>query len=113
MSTGYDELVAARVITCIVPVGHGAALVDALWHELSLTTVNDSRGRGASQRSGMVADEVDIVEVVVEAERADQVFAFLYERAEVGERPHRFMYQTALELATPAPLPQVPEEAQE
>ena len=40
-----------------------------------LTTVNVADGRGASQRSGTFADEMDILTVTVSADRADEIFA--------------------------------------
>ena len=61
-----DLLRNPKIITCIVPVGLGKNLVDALFHERDLNTGNVTRGRGASHRSGTFADEMDILTVVVE-----------------------------------------------
>ncbi|MEQ8233660.1 MAG: hypothetical protein RLW61_20300 [Gammaproteobacteria bacterium] len=98
----------ARLITCIVPAGEGFALAESLHEEMALSTVDLTHGRGASQRSGTFADEMDVLTVVVAAERADAVFAFVYERARIASMPNRFMFQMALEAASPYQLPAVP-----
>lgn len=96
-----------KIITCIVPVGMGKSLVDDLFHELNVNTGNVTRGRGASQRSGTFADEMDILTVVAEAERADEIFGYLYGKAEIGTTPHRFMYQSALNTTSLFTLPEM------
>jgi hypothetical protein len=100
-----------KIITCIVPSGTGRDLVDAVFHELNINAANVNRGRGASGRhGGGFADEMEIVTVVVEPERADEVFGFLHDKAEIGEKRHRFMYQASLSLATAFTLPDAIEE---
>lgn len=108
-----DLLRNPKIITCIVPVGLGKNLVDALFHERDLNTGNVTRGRGASHRSGTFADEMDILTVVVEPDRANEIFEFLYDRAEIGTTPHRFMFQSALSLSTLFALPEAIEEEQD
>ncbi|MDX1570686.1 MAG: hypothetical protein R3200_09390 [Xanthomonadales bacterium] len=98
-----------RIITCIVPAGMGRDLVDALYHEKNINTANFVRARGASQRSGTFADEMDKLTVVVEMDRSDEIFEFLYFKAEIGTAPHRFMYQAPLDLATLFSLPEIEE----
>ncbi len=96
---------AAKLITCIVPAGEGFDLATVLHETMQLAAVDLTRGRGASQRSGTFADEMDIVTVVVDAARADDVFAFVYEQVGIATRPNRFMFQMALEGASEYRLP--------
>jgi len=95
-----DATSAAKLITCIVPAGEGFELATALHELMQLGAVDVTRGRGASQRSATFADEMDVVTVVVGAARADEVFAFIYERIGITTTPNRFMFQMALEGAS-------------
>jgi len=99
---------AAKLITCIVPAGEGFELATALHDAKQLAAVDLTRGRGASQRSGTFADEMDIVTVDVEATRADEVFAFIYAQAGIATTPNRFMFQMALAGASEYRLPPSP-----
>lgn len=103
--TARKQYVAVKLITCIVPAGDGLKLAQALYETHALTGVNVAPGRGASQRSGTIADEVDIVTITVDAGAADAVFEFIYEAIEIETTPHRFMFQVGLETATEYVLP--------
>ena len=54
--------------------------------------------------------EVDVFDVIVDAERADEIFSFIYEKAGIGEGTHGFMVQSNLARATKFSLPDLPEE---
>ena len=97
---------AAKLIACIVPAGEGFDLATALHETMQLAAVDLTRGRGASQRSGTFADEMDVVTVVVDAARADDVFAFIHQQAGIATTPNRFMFQMALEGASEYRLPE-------
>lgn len=97
-----------KLITCIVPAGDGLELAEKLYGKYGLTGINVAPGRGASQRSGTFADEIDLLTVTVPALEADQVFAFIYDAIEIATKPHRLMFQTALALATTYQLPDLP-----
>lgn len=99
-----------KIITCILPAGMGKELVNILFHEWDLKNVNITRGRGASQRSRTIADEMDMLRVVVSPDRADALFDYLYDKAEIGSTPHRFMYQAPLDLTSLYVLPEEIEE---
>ncbi|MGR8920800.1 MAG: hypothetical protein ACU85V_14390 [Gammaproteobacteria bacterium] len=104
----HPAAAAARLITCILPAGEGFELATALYEQLGLTAADVTHGRGASQRSGTFADEMDVLTVVVAAARADEVFEYIYHEVDMGERPNRFMYQQRLEGATEYRLPELP-----
>lgn len=110
MGVGKDY----KLITCILAKGLSAATLEGLRADMGIDSVNIARGRGGSGRSGSFEVEMDILEVVVPADRADSVFEYLYDRLEVADKPQRFMFQMALARAThfelPADLPA--EEAQ-
>ena len=49
--------------------------------------------------------QIDVLSVVVDAKRADEIFEFLYERGGIGDRGG-FMYQAALPKASVFKLPE-------
>ena len=103
-----------KLITRFLPKGKGLPLVKLLKEETGLSTgnVSSSRGTGTSG-SGEFGDwiEVDVFDVVVDAERADEIFNFIYEKAGIGEGNHGFMIQSNLSRATKFSLPDLPEES--
>ncbi|MBI4665310.1 MAG: hypothetical protein HY751_02740 [Nitrospinae bacterium] len=82
-----------KVITCFIPMGNGHALLEALVGEKGITTVylHHARGagaKGATRRKGLARlTEKDVLTVTVPEERAEEIFAFIYERGQVN-RPH-------------------------
>jgi hypothetical protein len=81
-----------KTITCIMPAGRGREVHNRLMREhgvLSATT-HHARGLGSGtmqRRRVLVGEEKDVLVVLAEAQRADELFAFLYEAARIGE-PH-------------------------
>ena len=98
----------AKLITCIVPAGEGFDVASGLNQRFGLTRIGVIHGRGASQRSGTFADEMDILNVVAEPEEAETVFAWLYEAIGIETTPNRFMFQLALDAASAYLLPELP-----
>ena len=74
--------------------------------------VSNSRGTGTSSNSDFGEwVEVDVFDVVVDAERADEIFNFIYEKAGIGEGNHGFMIQSNLSRSTKYSLPDLPQES--
>lgn len=88
----------ARLIVCLVLHGEGRPIVEALLEQWGITAAILRGGRGVGRRD--VPLQVDIVEVVVEGDRADGVFAFICREAKVQERPGRLVYQMRLDIAS-------------
>jgi nitrogen regulatory protein PII len=112
-----DLLGGAKLITAILPKGRGIPVVRALKDEkgLAAANVNSARGTGRithrARRKAITETEKDILTVVVPCDRQDEIFAFIYENAEIG-RPHGgLIYQTDLSVATVYSLPDIPDEA--
>ncbi|PIQ98169.1 MAG: hypothetical protein COV67_00355 [Nitrospinae bacterium CG11_big_fil_rev_8_21_14_0_20_56_8] len=100
-----------KLITCIMPPGRAHGLILALKKEKGIDSANHSGGRGIGVGQPIERgswQEVDILSVVVEAHRADEIFEFLFARSEIN-RPHGgFIYQTPLTAATLFSLPDLP-----
>ncbi len=109
------ELAAARIITCIVPIGKGQAIADHLHRELGIDSAvfNHARGLGIGtgyrRRSGF-HEEREVVSAIVPVESADEIFAALYHFAEMGQPHNGLIFMTYSRRAIPLRLPDVPEE---
>ena len=82
-----------RVLTCIMPAGQGSEVLEALRREAGVVSAiaHHARGIGTHNlRHRLFSDEKQILTVLVEAERADEVFGFLYYRAGL-DTPHAGM----------------------
>lgn len=105
-----------KLITCILPHGIAHDLLEALDQELGIVegNVNNARGTGrlaGRKLSGLGSEtEKEMLNVVVPADRADEVFAFVFERARIN-RPHGgIIFMSDLVRATPFELPDLPAE---
>lgn len=105
---------AHKMITCIMPAGRGLELIEQL-RELGVSSaqVHHARGVGKSskrRRGASLYAEREIVQALVEAARADEVFDFLYAAAGIG-RPHAGMLLMEKAMhGIPLVLPDLPDE---
>lgn len=105
-----------KLITCILPKGKALPVLEALRAEQGIISANINNARGTGRitlrafRTGYSETEKEVLRVVVPEERADELFEFIFDRAEI-DRPHGgIMYQTALDIASTFELPDLPEE---
>lgn len=102
----------SKLITCILPKGKSREVVKKLHDEKGLTAINVSNGRGSSAHKGKIKaeSEVEILTVVIEDERADEIFEFIYFEADIGGISKGFMYQGRLSTSTRFVLPEIKKE---
>jgi nitrogen regulatory protein PII len=107
----------SKLITCVLPKGCCRAVLSALKQEQGIVTANVNYARGTGRmthrsfRKSMSQTEKEVLTVVVPADRADELFAFIFETADIG-RPHGgLMYQTDLAASSMLELPDLPEES--
>ena len=105
-----------RVITCIMPAGRGAGVLEALRRELGVVSasIHHARGIGTqSLRHRVYSDEKQVLTAVVEAGQGDAVFELIYFAAGL-DAPHAGMVMMghAFRAAGLAPLPVVAEDVQ-
>jgi hypothetical protein len=109
-----DASTNSKLITSFLPKGTGLDLVKSLKNETGISTgnVTSSRGTGSSGGSNF-GDwvEVDVFDVIVEANRADEIFSFIYDKAGIGKGNHGFIIQSNLAKATNFTVPDLPEES--
>lgn len=103
-----------KLITCFLPKGKGLEVADLLHHQKNMISCDFTSGRGR----GLVKSvsygrwvEVDILNIIVHAEEAEDIFEFIYHEAGIGHYQGGFIFQTDLMRSTPFMLPEVPEES--
>jgi hypothetical protein len=70
--------------------------------------VSTGRGRGAGPIGNIgVWDEIDTLAIVVPAERADEIFSYIYHAAELDRPRGGIMYQHAVGPATQFTMPDI------
>ncbi len=104
-----------KLITCLLPKKDSKAfeMAKLLHDEKGIESANVSSGRG----TGMVKSisygvwvEVDILTVIVSEQQAEEIFNFIFEKADIN-RPHGgFIFQGDLANTTPFILPDLPKE---
>lgn len=103
-----------KLITCILPAGRGLELVEQV-RALGVESANVHHARGlgkGSRRRGGVAlyAQREILTALVRAERADELFEFLYRAADI-DAPHAGMLlMESVRRAEPLTLPDLPDE---
>jgi hypothetical protein len=104
----------AKLITVILPQGQGRRLLHALYERKQLRAslgtarapVTTVKRRGGIARTQHHSVEKDIVQVVVGAAEASDIFEFLHDQAGIGERYGGFMFQGSVAKASPFSLPE-------
>ncbi len=90
-----DQNTNSKLITSFLPHGTGVSMIKLLKEETGVYTgnVNSSRGTGSSAGASDFDSwvEVDVLDVVVDANRADEIFNFIYEKAGYGRSGDRKM----------------------
>jgi hypothetical protein len=100
----------SKLIVCILPQGRGLGLVERLSLEMGIhsSNVSTGRGRGAGPIGNIgVWDEIDTLAIVVPAERADEIFSYIYHAAELDRPRGGIMYQHAVGPATQFTMPDI------
>lgn len=105
-----------KVITAILPKGKAKRLVDQLIHDHGINRVNVNHARGLGrftplrQRGIGETTEKEIVTVLVETERSEEIFEFIFFNADIN-RPHGgLIFQQPIFASTLYNLPELPEE---
>ena len=110
------NLSAQKLITCILPKGIAAGVVEQLRAEHNIITANIYNARGVGKITPLAyrgigaQTEKEIVTVEVPEENADAIFEYIYEVADIN-RPHGgLIYMNQLSKSTVYQLPEIPVE---
>ena len=106
----------SKLIRCVLPVGKALPILENLKDHKGIITANINYARGLTAGTSILVKkaievrvEKELLEVVVPAARADELFEFIYEDAGIGEARGGFMYMIALKRDVPFVLPSLPE----
>lgn len=111
-----DITIPHKLITVIIPKGRDKALVEKLVNDLGIQSVNVNYARGLGritplQHRGVgETTEKSIVTVLIDAERADEVFEFIFYEANINQPHGGLMFQQPLLASTAFKLPELEEE---
>jgi len=98
-------------ITCFLPKGVGIRLVEMLHVEKNINSINVHTGRGlhavGSVKDSGAWSEHDILTVVLDAERAEEIFEFIFFQGELNKPGGGFIYQSPLIKASDYTLPSI------
>ena len=103
-----------KLITCFLPKGKALDLVRALHEDKGVNTANVTSGRDQGlvriAGSGQWA-EIEILHVTVGTSIADDIFWYMFEKAELDKPGGGFIFQAPLLRSTRFELPEIQEEA--
>ena len=105
-----------KLITCILPKGKAFPLQQALVDKHNIYAGNYHFGRGVG-RASHIRDrgignqqEREIIEVVVPADKAEELFEFMFLNAEMDEAHGGMIYMTSIPRSTIMTVPDAPHE---
>ncbi len=105
-----------KLIYCILPKGIALGVAKKLKEDFGIMTSNISNARGVGKITPLAyrgiagQSEKEVLSVAVAADRADDIFEFIYHEADLN-RPHGgIMYMHKLLASTEYILPDVPDE---
>ena len=111
MSLQDIKLGRQKLITSIMPKGTGRKVLVGLRKEHGINTGNINMARGAgmynpfARRGVGEQTEKEMLTVVVPADKADEIFNYIYELADIGEPHHGIIFQSDLLCASAYPVP--------
>jgi nitrogen regulatory protein PII len=92
-----------KQITCISPLRRGLDVIKKL-QDAGIYTANRSSTKGSSVNS--IEDiEMEVIDVIVPEERAEDIFEFLYKVLDIGKPHHGLIYQTKVRKISNYRLP--------
>ena len=111
MSLDDVKLGRQKLITSIMPKGTGRKVLVGLRKEHGINTGNINMARGASMYNPMSRrgigeqTEKELLTVVVPADKADEIFEYIFDLADIGE-PHRgIIFQSDLMCSSGYEMP--------
>ncbi|MDQ1340377.1 MAG: hypothetical protein QG567_1534 [Campylobacterota bacterium] len=96
-----------KLITCIVLGKIASETLEKLKSEKDIVTANKIKARGTSSKTSYKMSEVEILTVVVEKERVDEIFEYLFYLLEIDQPSKGMMLQQALSKMTSYKLPKI------
>lgn len=109
-----ESVANTKLITCVLPKGKCRPLQQALVDEHGIISGNFHYGRGIGRDSHIrdrgigEQQEREIFEVIVDEDKADEIFEFIYFKADMSEPHGGVIYMSAVPRASVMTLPDLP-----
>ena len=94
-----------KLITCVLTKPIAIEIITRLKKEKNIITANTTHARGTSSKSDYMMKAEEILTVLVESSRADEIFNFLFNELELDQPHQGIIYQEAVSKSTPYSLP--------
>ena len=96
-----------KQITCLLTQPVATEMIARLKEEKNIITANAAHARGTSSKSNYIMKATEILTVLVEEDKAEDVFYFLFTELKL-DQPHQGMiYQEAISKSTKYTLPDI------
>jgi len=96
-----------KQITCMVADRIPISVLKKLKEEKGIITADKTDARGSSSNSNFEMKKMQILTVVVEDARADEIFEYLYHILEIDQPDRGIMLQSKLARMTEYTLPEI------
>lgn len=97
-----------KLITCVLTKPIAIEIITRLKEEKGIITANTTHARGTSSKSEFMMKAEEILTVLVDTSRADEIFYFLYSELELDQPHQGIIYQEAVSKSTSYSLPDLP-----
>ena len=98
-------------ITCFLPKGTGVKMVELLHSEKNIASTNVHSGRGQKTAESVKEygawNEQDILTVIVDENRAEEIFEYIFFQGKLNKPGGGFIFQSNLNRATSFKLPEI------
>jgi len=89
-----------KMITCMIPHHKSLEVLEHLSKDKGIVMANKSNARGSSYTTDFLWVEMEVLEVIVDASQADDIFSYLFDAAEIGTPQGGVIFQHALSKAS-------------
>lgn len=94
-----------KLITCILTQPIAVNMISRLKEEKNIITANATHARGLSSKMGYTMQANEILTVLVEETRAEEIFEFLYIELNLNKPNQGIIYQEAISRSSAYSLP--------
>jgi len=96
-----------KLITCVMQEKLSLDIIKHLQNEKKILTANKYSARGSTFENVFDAKQMDVLTVLVDADRAEEVFEYLYFEAQIDRLHGGMVFQEALGRSTEYSLPKL------
>ena len=96
-----------KLITCVMQEKLSQGIIEYLQDEMKILTANKFSARGTSFIDRLESRQMDVITVVVDESRADEVFTYMFEHTQINTPHGGMVFQEKLGRCTAYELPKL------